>query len=261
MDHRAPDYDQISSTYDSRYRENRLDGIAHALLEVSGKATDGIILEVGCGTGRWLESLGASGATVVGVDASTGMLARASHAFGPAALAAARANQLPFTGRPFRMICCINALHHFDHPNEFIDDAASLLKHHGILAVVAIDPRTIRRRYHYEFFQSAREMDIRRYPSFGQLVDWTCQAGLDHVEMREVDTSTRCFAGEEVLGDPFLKKQSDSTLALLSDEEYATGLRRISEALEASRGSTEPMLFRSEMSFSMITGHYLGDPP
>lgn len=250
----SPDYNRISSTYDFRYRENRLDGIANALLKVSSEASVRSILEVGCGTGRWLESLRATGAAVIGVDASTSMLTHAARKLGRAPLAAARGNQLPFTGRVFDMICCVNALHHFDNPKAFIDDAAALLNRNGLLAIVAIDPRTIHYRYHYDYFDGARETDICRYPSFGQLIDWTCQAGLDQVELCVVETSRRRFVGDEVLRDPFLKKDSDSTLALLSDEQYAAGLQRILEALQFSKASEETMLFRSEMNFCMVTG-------
>jgi hypothetical protein len=106
---------------------------------------------------------------------------------------------------------------------------------------------------HYEHFDGAWETDIRRYPSFGQLVDWTYEAGLEQVELCVVERSIRRFVGEEVLRDPFLKKESDSTLALLSDEAYAKGLDRISRALQASGPTATTLVFRSEMSFCMVT--------
>lgn len=95
---------------------------------------------------------------------------------------------------------------------------------------------------------------MRRYPSFGQLVDWTYRASLEQVELCVVERSIRQFTGEDVLSDPFLRKESDSTLALLSDEAYETGLRRISEVLQAGTAAMKPVVFRSEMSFCMITG-------
>lgn len=101
---KVPDYDRISSTYDFRYRENPLDGIADALLKLSRKISARNILEVGCGTGRWLETLRATGGAVVGVDASASMLTHAATKLGPAPLAAARGNQLPFTGKAFDMV-------------------------------------------------------------------------------------------------------------------------------------------------------------
>jgi ubiquinone/menaquinone biosynthesis C-methylase UbiE len=251
MQRRVPDYDQLSSTYDSRYGENRLDGIAAALVKVSREADARTILEVGCGTGRWFESLRAGGATVIGVDASTGMLGRAVEKRASTLLAAARANELPFAGRRFDMICCILALHHFDDPRRFLSDAASLLKQNGRLSIVAIDPRTIRHCYHYEYFEVTKEMDLRRYPSFGQIVDWMYEAGLAEVDVSVVERSNRRFTGKEVLRDPFLKKESNSMLALLSEEAYAEGLRRLERTLQASG---TPMEFRSEMNFCMITG-------
>jgi 2-polyprenyl-3-methyl-5-hydroxy-6-metoxy-1,4-benzoquinol methylase len=49
-------------------------------------------------------------------------------------------------GKHFDMICCVNALHHFDNPKAFLVDVAALLDQNGRLAVIGIDPRTIRHR-------------------------------------------------------------------------------------------------------------------
>ena len=251
MERKVPDYERISDSYDVRYQANPLEGIAKALVAVSRRIRARSILEVGCGTGRWLECLTGAGIVVVGLDASPGMLARAAAKSGEALLVAASANQLPFTGQLFDLIYCVKALHHFADPRAFIEDAVALLRSNGRLAVVGIDPRTIRYRYHYEYFDGTQESEIRRYPSFGQIVDWFLSAGLEQVEVFEVEKSIRHFTGEEVLRDPFLQKDADSTLALLPVETYEKGLRRIREAIAAS---AEPLHFRSEMTFCMITG-------
>ena len=54
--------------------------------------------------------------------------------------------------------------------------------------------------------------------------------------------------GRAVLDDPFLKKHATSQLALLSDEAYAAGLRRIKAALaEADNDLCFPVEIISEM--------------
>ncbi|MGH9629443.1 MAG: hypothetical protein ACRD7E_14070 [Bryobacteraceae bacterium] len=79
-------------------------------------------------------------------------------------------------------------------------------------------------------------------------------AGLDDIELRIVETSSSRFEGRTILEDPFLKKESNSTLALLTDDAYAAGLKRIEAAVSASEASSEPVEFRSELPFAMITG-------
>src|SRR4051794_3341517 len=73
MDRPRLDYDRISGSYNSRYADNRLDGIERALAEIASRYGDPRVLEVGCGTGRWLDGLQRVTRSVYGVDASIGM--------------------------------------------------------------------------------------------------------------------------------------------------------------------------------------------
>lgn len=245
MDRPKVNYDDLSPTYHARYAgESRLNGIARALESFQACT----ILEVGCGTGRFVESLRETGATVFGADASVGMLSQGAARLGSGRLVAATANQLPFAEGSFDLVCCVNAIHHFEDPRSFIRDAAQLLLPGGFLAIVGIDPRAIRHRYYYEYFEGARDLDLRRYPSFGQLVDWSIEAQLDRVELTIVERPFMRFTGTAILDDPFLAKESNSLLALLPDDVYAEGLQRIEAA--ANLGAE----FYSELSFGMIKG-------
>ena len=245
MSRQRVDYNQLAPTYHIRYDgPNKLDGIAQALRTFQART----ILEVGCGTGRFVESLRETGATVLAVDSSTGMLSQAASRLGSAGLAAALANQMPFGPQTFDLVYCVNAIHHFDDPRRFIVDGARLLKPGGTMAIIGIDPRTVRTRYYYEYFEGARKLDLERYPSFGELVDWAAEAQLNRVELRIVEEASARFAGLAILEDPFLKKESNSLLALLAGDVYAEGLRRIEAA---ARAGAE---FYSELTFAMITG-------
>lgn len=245
MDRSRVDYDQLAATYHSRYDgPKKLEGIAEALKGFRARK----ILEVGCGTGRFIEPLRETGASVFGLDASPGMLSEAVKRLGSDCLTLGHANHLPFASEAFDLVCCVNAIHHFDDSRGFIRDAALLLKPGGALAIVGIDPRVIRRRYYYEYFDGARDLDLRRYASFGQLVDWTAEAGLENVRLEVVERAAIAYMGRAIFDDPFLKKESNSLLALLSEEIYAEGLRRIQSA--ADRGAE----FATDISFGMITG-------
>lgn len=245
MDRPRVNYNELAPTYHSRYDgPTKLEGIADALLNFHART----VLEVGCGTGRFVKSLRESGATVIGADASTGMLSQAADRMGSYDLVAARANQLPFAPASFDLVCCVNAIHHFDDPRHFVREASSLLEPGGTLAIIGFDPRTVRRRYYYDYFSGTLELDLRRYPSFGELVDWATEAQLDDVELTIVERSSAHFHGAAVLQDPFLKKESNSLLALLSPEVYAEGVDRIEAA--ASEGAE----FYAELAFGMVKG-------
>ena len=235
------DYDRLSSTYNARYQANPLQEIGDALAQLAR----GHVLEVGCGTGRWLSDMSRLAAFAVGADASYGMLQQCDiHV----PLVNARANSLPFRENSFDFIFCVNALHHFDDKPGFIRDASVLLRPDGTLAIIGIDPRTIRSRYLYDYFESTLATDLARYPSFGHIVDAMSGAGLNHVEHRIVHTWTNRLHGREVLTDPFLQQDSNSTLALLNAEQYRAGLARITEAAEAN------ISFETILPFGLMTG-------
>jgi ubiquinone/menaquinone biosynthesis C-methylase UbiE len=235
------DYDRLSSRYNRRYQAYSLSEIGEALAEIAS----GRILEVGCGTGRWLENVFHSAALIVGADASFGMLKQTRTG---AALVNADANALPFRADSFDFIFCVNALHHFDDKHGFIRDAVNCLRQRGTLAIVGIDPRTIRERYIYQYFDTTLTTDLARYPSFGEIVDAMSAAGLDDVQHRIVHTWKQRLQGRDVLNDPFLARDSNSALALLSEEEYQLGLERVRAAAERNA------VFESVLPFGMTTG-------
>jgi SAM-dependent methyltransferase len=236
------DYDALAPTYDKRYEVGPLTGISAAVRELA--AGRDRILEAGCGTGRWLRE--ASGS--IGLDASFGMIRQAAGAPRVVALA----NALPFTGRQFDLIFCVNAIHHFDDPRRFVHDAAALLRRGGKTAVIGIDPRLLRgRRYYYEFFEGSYERDLARYPAFGDIVQWMIEAGYDPIEYRVIERADVSVAGEAIWSDPFLANNSNSLLELLTNEEYNAGLERIRDALKENGPEFR---FRAEVDFALIAG-------
>ena len=248
------DYDQLASTYDARYAVDRLQGIADALVELAVCCAPKRVLEVGCGTGRWLHDLRSRAPFVCGVDASLAMLRQSAHSHVRVRMVAARANQLPFPNHAFDLMYCVNAVHHFDDPEAFINQAAELLAPDGVLSIIGIDPRLIRHWYLYEYFEGARDTDLWRYPSWGDVVNWMAAARFAQIEYRIADRMDGTKSGRSILSDPFLKKESNSLLALLSDEEYHAGLRRIESAIAQAESEGRAIQFPAELEFAMVTG-------
>ncbi len=55
--------------------------------------------------------------------------------------------------------------------------------------------------------------------------------------------------------DPFLQKNACSQLALLTDEAYAAGLRRLERAVQQAEAKGETIIFPAEISLAMLTGY------
>jgi ubiquinone/menaquinone biosynthesis C-methylase UbiE len=257
------DYDRIAPTYDARYAANERSGTSAALCALSEARRAKQVLEVGCGTGHWLQELQRARTSTprsydvrtYGLDLSSGML-RQARAKGPSPdLVRGRAAQLPFAGAAFDLVYCVNAIHHFGQPRAFIAEAARILCPGGTLAVIGMDPRGQRDTWYiYHYFEGVYERDLARFPSWGTVVDWMAHSGLVGIESRIVERFGPDLVGRAVLDHPFLRKDSCSQLALLSEEAYAAGLRRIEAAIAEAEVEGKEIVFRNDTSLAMISG-------
>lgn len=255
MRDRHVNYDEIAPTYNQRYAVNPHAGITAALLALARKAGVERILEVGCGTGRWLAELQQVTRQVYGVDRSPGMLQQARHRNERFFLACGDAAHLPFAGATFDLVLCVNAFHHFDEPRVFLSEARRLLRSGGALAIIGMDPHAGRDRWYiYDYFKGTYETDLRRFPARETMVEWMSAAGFSRVEWELAERITHQLAGRDVFKDPTLQKNGTSQLALLTDEAYAAGLSRIETAQVEAEARGQPIVFPVDISLVMLTG-------
>jgi SAM-dependent methyltransferase len=250
------DYDRVAPTYDRRYAANPLTGIALALQALVRRINARNLLEVGCGTGHWLETLQDDAGTICGLDFSPGMLAQARLRNGRFHLVRGRAWELPFAAQTFDLVFCVNAIHHFEQQEGFIQRASWLLRPGGALALIGMDPHSGRDRYYlYDYFEGTLETDKRRFPPGETIAAWMLSNGFDRLEQSEAERIYEPFSGEAVLQDLFLKKNATSQLTLLSDEGYAAGIERIQAALEHARADGREIAFPVDISLRMVVGY------
>lgn len=252
---RSVDYDHIAESYDRRYDLNRLDGVARALEERLAQTGADSILDVGCGTGRWLAELAPSANLAVGLDRSPGMLLRVPVEDGRKALVCGSGDAIPLADSSIDFVFCVNAIHHLEGRSSFVSDAARLLRPRGALAVVGLDPHPEWDRWYlYEYFPEARELDLRRYPSTEQMAEWMRASGLEGVAATVVERIRRRFVGGEILEDYFLQRKASSQLAILSDEAWAQGLQRIRRAIQKGEQEGAPPIFEVDLALVLICG-------
>jgi SAM-dependent methyltransferase len=249
------DYDRLAATYDQRFGTDSVEETGQALRQLVKNSKAGRVLEVGCGTGHWLELLAPLTTSLFGLDASGGMLQQARAKKLPAHFSQGYGEQLPFANEAFEVVFCVNALHHFAAPETFIADAARVLGRGGRLAVVGGAPHRGREQWYvYRYFAGAYETDQRRFPTWERVADWMEAAGFKQLEFAEVERIVDHKQGPAVFADPYLRKESSSQLALLSDEAYEQGLRRMKEALAEAEEKGETVLFETDLSILMLSG-------
>src|SRR5262245_28291323 len=113
-------YDQIAPTYNQRYTVSQFEGIAAALRSLAQDVRAERVLEVGCGTGRWLAELSPVAQRVYGMDLSLGMLQQAKQRPESLSLICGHASHLPFPDAVLDLVFCVSAFHHFPQPHAFI---------------------------------------------------------------------------------------------------------------------------------------------
>jgi len=159
-------YDEWAADYD-RFNNPMVALAALAFAKAELKLHGAAFLDVGCGTGRNLGLARDGGATTcIGIDGSSGMLAKAHERLGPAATLieadlAGTWPQLP--GGPFDVACIALVLEHFPHVAPIVAQAAQNLKSGGLLFVAEMHADLARAGTGAHFEKDGK---IHRLPSF-----------------------------------------------------------------------------------------------
>lgn len=230
------DYDLVADRYGRRYELHTYEGVKQAILKFAADASLSIV-EVGCGSGHWLEALAGKTSRLAGIDPSRRMLAHARVAAPSALIVRGRATPLPFANAAFDRIVCVNALHHFGDRLQFFAEARRVLRAAGGLITIGLDPHAERDRWWvYDYFDGTREFDAERFAAVRIIRGELARAGFAWTESHEVDRIEKRVTVADAFDSGVLDRGFTSELTILSDDEYANGVSRIRQA-EAARAA------------------------
>jgi SAM-dependent methyltransferase len=224
-------YEQVASRYDEdrqRFSVPR-DDILDELLASRPLVR---VLDLGCGTGRWLAAqhdfFGDSGVTWLGADPSTAMLAEA-RAKGIVHLVRARAEDLPLGDASIDYLGSRYCFHHFGDKDRALDELARVVAPTGLLGITNIEPTGAEGWWAYEFFPEAVAIDAARFWPPSRLADALDERGFT-VEIR-LETGGEEIPASDALAEA--ERRVLSELALLDDRAYERGVAALRRAAAA----------------------------
>lgn len=234
------DYDQtdMPENYDRGRRQPP--GVLEMWMDRIAKAVEptvvSSIIDLGCGTGRFSEALATQfDADVVGLDPSEKMLAQARAKATAASVSFVRGSgeSIPATDGSADLVFTSMAFHHFNSPDQVAKECRRVLRRGGVICV-----RNSLREYGspYEAYFPNYTATLGKLPSRDAIV-----APFERGGFRLIKHEAVAHKMAETLSELAVKAafRADTTLQLLSGEDFAQGLNNIREEARTSR---EPVM-------------------
>jgi SAM-dependent methyltransferase len=143
---------------------------------------DGMVLDLGCGTGVWLSRLAASGSSIVGVEADR---ARARLASGHGPVAVGDGARLPVRSNSVDAVWCLHVLHHVADPGSVLGEARRVLRPGGTLLIAESVEDNPLIRVARTLWPSWEGVPVRSRFTAAQLAATVTAAGFAVVERRQ----------------------------------------------------------------------------
>lgn len=233
------DFERIASTYDAGrgLPDDAMDVWRIALLRHLPERTGLPVLDLGCGTGRFSAAIARwLGARVIGIDPSPEMLRAAS--LGPGSgvsYVLGKAEHIPLAASACDFAWLSTVVHHFDDLNLVAADLRRVLRPGGAVVIRSWFPGRADVT-HFRYFPGARKI-AETFPTIEAVEGSFAQVGFRRTALEPV---TQVSAGSLREACERLRHRADTTLQLLTDEEFEEGMQRL-EADAAAEVDPKPV--------------------
>jgi ubiquinone/menaquinone biosynthesis C-methylase UbiE len=191
------------------------------------------ILDLGSGTGRFSAALAdAFGADVVGVEPSAGMRAQAApKAHDRVAYVGGAAEEIPVASGTIDLAWLSNVIHHFDDLDAAAAEVGRVLRPGGVVLIRgAFGGRCVPSLY--RFFPTAQAI-VDSMPTVTDAI-WSFErVGFASFYSEQVSQLLANSLGDMI---ERIRMRADTTLELISDEEFERGLHELEETAKVEDG-------------------------
>lgn len=226
-------YDAVAPHYD-RHRSAR--GPHAARLAALASAAPGPWrLEIGAGTGNETQVMAQTpGPPIVALEASAGMIAQAAAKGAPAHWVRAKAPDLPVVDGACGFVYGVYVLHHFTTLRPLLNACLRALRSGGCAAFVTVSQEFIHAHPMNRYFPSFAKVDAARFQPVPEIETAMGAAGFARVASESNTDPPRPIdaAYFEKVAARFI-----STYALLPEDEFQDGLRRLRDDIGGPDGN------------------------
>lgn len=159
-------FDAQAATYDDDMKGEHARRLYPFVLEEVAAAAPSCVLDLGCGTGALAQLVldALPGCTLVGIDLSEAMLARARKCLGDRAdVRLADSEHVPFPDETFDAVYCNDSFHHYPDPRRAAFEAWRVLRPGGVFVIGDCWMPAPARAVMNAFMPYGNEGDVRIY--------------------------------------------------------------------------------------------------
>jgi len=216
-------YDKLAPDY-KRHRQVHPE-VLNTLVKISQLKTKSRVLEVGCGTGNYINTLHkATHATCWGIDPSVQMLKQAKEQSPQVTFEQSQAETLPYEDGFFDFVFSVDVIHHLNDVVSYLSEVFRILRAGGLICTVTDSEDIIRNRRPLAFyFPETITVDLHRYPSILVLRKRMENTGFRNIQQTQVGFTY------ELTDIQAYRDKAFSCLHLISPEAYKQGLTRMED--------------------------------
>jgi ubiquinone/menaquinone biosynthesis C-methylase UbiE len=197
--------------------------------------TEGLYLDIGCGTGNYLQALMDNGYTMYGVDPSDVMLEKAKEKCADATIVKAVVENLPFADQMFDGVVGNFTLHHWTDLQQGLSELYRVMKPGSHAVFLSFTPKQMFGYWLCHYFPKMMERSAALVPSEANMIVLLRDAGFSSVktekyfvqdDLQDHFLYSSKYKPSRYL-DPEVRKGASSFSAFCEPDELETGLKQL----------------------------------